>query len=542
MKKCIPLICTLLVLFACNETPEKPRDRTAKAAENSRDTTINAGNSYSDLFLSEGAVEQFIAQQHLNDTIANDLNNFYNSRNLQFAWFTSDGLNQQALSFRTLHDFTDTSSSGGVLDRSLDRLMGNDSLNIRSSDARVIKTELMMTWRFINYLWEKFPNKSEREYALRNLVPSKKQDVIAMAQATLKGSDDKIVTNDWYPSLQKHLKTYLELAKDTNWTRLPYPSKGNKKQDTTILLVKRRFIEMDWLSRKDTSSTSTPDFEAAVKKYQLEHALKADGKVTRGLIDQLNISPTSRLKQILVNLERMKWMPAISREKLILVNIPEFMLHVINGRDSLLSMPVVVGKQGHNTVMFYGSLNHVVFAPYWNLPPSIVEAEVLPQINQNEDYLAEHNMEITGEEDGLPVVRQLPGEKNELGQVKFLFPNSFNIYFHDTPHKDLFKQAKRAYSHGCIRLGEPEKLAKLLLADNEKWTDEKIDSAMNAEKETWVKVSKPVPVLIYYYTARVDDEGKILWRDDIYGRDKEMARRLFTSENNLPPQTIASRK
>jgi murein L,D-transpeptidase YcbB/YkuD len=144
------------------------------------------------------------------------------------------------------------------------------------------------------------------------------------------------------------------------------------------------------------------------------------------------------------------------------------------------------------------------------------------------NYLAKENMEIIGEKDGVPEIRQLPGEKNALGKVKFLFPNSYNIYFHDTPAKSLFEKNKRAFSHGCIRLSEPEKMAQYLLQANPSWDELKIMEAMNAEKEQYVKLKEPVEVFITYYTAWVDENGKLNFRDDIYGHDAKIKKKMFS--------------
>jgi murein L,D-transpeptidase YcbB/YkuD len=177
--------------------------------------------------------------------------------------------------------------------------------------------------------------------------------------------------------------------------------------------------------------------------------------------------------------------------------------------------------------MFNGDLNQVVFSPYWNVPPSIVKDEILPKMASNPDYLSSQNMEEVGTEDGLPKIRQLPGEKNSLGRVKFLFPNSFNIYFHDTPAKSLFEKDKRAYSHGCIRLADPEKMANYLLRNNNEWTPEKINEAMYSDNEKFVRLKKPVPVLITYYTAWVDENGRLNFRDDVYAHDKTSVGKMF---------------
>ncbi len=230
---------------------------------------------------------------------------------------------------------------------------------------------------------------------------------------------------------------------------------------------------------------------------------------------------------MLINLERMRWIPQQPPGNLLLVNIPEFRLHVFDSGKKQFSMNVVVGKEGHNTVIFTDQLKYVVFSPYWNVPSSIVKNEILPSMRRNSNYLARNNMEQTGTSNGLPVIRQKPGGSNALGRVKFIFPNSYNIYFHDTPAKSLFNESSRAFSHGCIRLGEPAKLAEYLLRDQPEWTPEKIKEAMNASKENWVTLKKPVPVFISYFTAWVDSDGLLNFRTDIYGHDKEIAAHLF---------------
>ena len=155
---------------------------------------------------------------------------------------------------------------------------------------------------------------------------------------------------------------------------------------------------------------------------------------------------------------------------------------------------------------------------------------MIPAMEKDPNYLERNNMEITKVVDGLPEIRQKPGAKNSLGKVKFLFPNSFNIYFHDTPVKALFDKDVRAYSHGCIRLAEPGKLANYLLDDDKKWDKNKINEAMNEGTEQYVKLKEPVPVFISYYTAWVDDAGKVQFREDIYGHDKEVSKKMFLNE------------
>jgi murein L,D-transpeptidase YcbB/YkuD len=277
----------------------------------------------------------------------------------------------------------------------------------------------------------------------------------------------------------------------------------------------------------DSSNVFTDTLEMGVKSFQARYGFTPDGVIGAQVLKEMKVPAIVRLEQIMMNLERMRWIPQNSQGRLIIVNIPEFKLHMYDGKQKAFDMNVVVGKVGHNTMMFNGDLNQVVFSPYWNVPESIVEKEILPSLASNPGYLESQNMEQIGMNGDLPDIRQRPGPGNALGKVKFLFPNSFNIYFHDTPSKSLFEKDKRAFSHGCIRLAEPEKMANYVLRDQPEWTPERINAAMNAGTEKFVKVKDPIPVVITYYTAWVDDQGRLNFRDDIYAHDKKLAEKMF---------------
>ncbi|RYD91632.1 MAG: murein L,D-transpeptidase, partial [Sphingobacteriales bacterium] len=232
---------------------------------------------------------------------------------------------------------------------------------------------------------------------------------------------------------------------------------------------------------------------------------------------------TDRIRQLVVNMERSRWLPVSLEGDYLAVNIPEYKLHVYHADSLLWSCNVVVGQDVHKTVIFYGEVKYVVFSPYWNVPPGILNKEVIPGMKRDPNYLSKHRMELTGYSGGLPVVRQKPGAANSLGLVKFLFPNSYNIYLHDTPSKSLFGETARAFSHGCIRVAEPAKLADFLLKDRAEWDTLKIDRAMHAGKEQYVTLKKTVPVFIAYFTAFIDREGRVNFRKDIYQRDEKLA-------------------
>ncbi|AXY76811.1 hypothetical protein D3H65_23680 [Paraflavitalea soli] len=520
------------LVTACNNESRQGGD-TAKGNSNliPRNVSISKADSYSDVFLDSASMESFIAEQKLNDTVSTGMRNFYNARNYQYAWFASDGLTEQALAFRNLYDYTkDSGTTEKRLDRRLEGLMANDSLRVTASNADIRKTELLLTWRYVNYVWEHYSGDKARTAALAQLVPSRKYPVMEMARAVL---DDNESPNKNYKALKQQLATYVAIERKGGWATIPASRKKLKKGsiDTAVVLIKKRLQATGQLPASDTSAVFNDQLITAVKGAQSGYGFTADGVVTPMLIKELNVPVTKRIEQLLVNLERMRWMPAEPSGSLIWVNIPAFKLYVQDGSKQLFNMDIVVGKEGHSTVMFSGNLNQVVFSPYWNLPENIVKKEVLPQIEKNSHYLAENNMEVTGEEDGVPVIRQLPGDKNQLGKIKFLFPNRFNIYFHDTPFKELFNKDKRAFSHGCIRLREPVKLAEYLLVDQPEWTPAKIDSAMNSGKEKYVRVKDPVPVLIYYYTAWVDENNQLQFREDIYGHDERLAKKMFASVN-----------
>ncbi|MBL0355575.1 MAG: L,D-transpeptidase family protein [Chitinophagaceae bacterium] len=209
-------------------------------------------------------------------------------------------------------------------------------------------------------------------------------------------------------------------------------------------------------------------------------------------------------------------------KKYLLINIPDYKLYVLENDSIAFNMNVVVGKSQHKTVVFNDELKYIVFSPYWNVPTSILKKEILPAIRRNRNYLASHNMEWNGGS-----VRQKPGPDNSLGLVKFLFPNSHSIYLHDSPAKSLFNETSRAFSHGCIRVSEPKKLAAYLLRNDPGWNDSSITAAMNNGKEQTVTLSKTVPVFIAYFTAWVDREGRLNFRKDVYSRDSRLLQMIL---------------
>ena len=274
-----------------------------------------------------------------------------------------------------------------------------------------------------------------------------------------------------------------------------------------------------------------------VLAFQAEKGIKADGILGFTTLQALNESPAQLMDKIKVNLERMRWIPEhFFKGEAILVNVPSFELVYHKGVDTLFTTKVIVGTLKHQTPVFTASLSYLVFSPYWNIPPSIARNETLPAIRKNANYLQRNNMEVVNTA-GQPLspsqinwnakpfpylIRQKPGESNALGQVKFMFPNSNNVYLHDTPAKQLFDQDLRAFSHGCIRMAHPRDFAELLLKNSEGWTSEKVGLAMGQDKEKIVNLPYKIPVGIVYFTFWTEANGKPRFFIDIYKRDAEV--------------------
>ena len=509
-----------------------------------RDRSITKANSYSDLFVDSMVVEKFIADKKIPDSLSRRIRSFYNTRNYQFAWFTSNGLTEQARGFWNLHDYHttynhDTLLHSKSLQRTMDNLIAEDDLSVSASNKTFINTELTLTNHFIQYVMNQYEDGYVKRKEMERFIPRKKEDAMYLADSliTKKHKDNKYFEdiNESYKTLKDQLARYYDIAKKGGWPVIPADKKTYKKGTSSpaIASIKRHLSLTGDMPGSDTTQLFNDTLEMGIKNYQRRFGYTPDGIITASLIKDLNVPAQNRVQQILINMERMRWMPSRPSGNLILVNIPEFVLHLYDGKNKVWDINVVVGKEGHNTMMFTGDLNQVVFSPYWNVPPSIVKKEILPALEKDPTYLARNNMEQVGMEGDLPKIRQLPGPDNSLGRVKFLFPNSFNIYFHDTNAKGLFSKDKRAYSHGCIRLEEPEKMANYLLRNQPEWTPEKIEDAMNSGTEKYVKLKDPIPVFITYYTAWVDDAGQLNFREDIYGHDASLATRMFAGNTML---------
>ena len=286
--------------------------------------------------------------------------------------------------------------------------------------------------------------------------------------------------------------------------------------------------------------TKTP---AGIKSFQQHHGLKETGVIDAATKAAIAVPIEARIHQVEMNLERWRWMPEDFGKRHFMVNIPLYHVYAREDGKVVKDIRVVVGKPDHETPIFSETMTTVVFSPYWNIPDSIVEGETAPAMARNPEYLAKNRIEIlrVGQSGSSTVnpkdvnwddpgelkqlaFRQLPGPNNALGHVKFLFPNEYNVYLHDSPAAELFARTGRAFSHGCVRVEEPETLAQYVLRDDPEWTTEKILAAMNAGVEKHVALKEKIPVHIVYFTTWVDDKDGLHFQPDIYGYDtKQLA-------------------
>lgn len=503
-----------------------------------QDTTITPQTAITRLVFDSTYVAHYIQTKDFTKDSSKTLMNFYIGRNFQYAWFNEDGIAEQTRTFWNLRNYyiatnRDNSLRDSIFEETMNQILMDSSFNL--SDTMRAQYEIELTRHFFAYAQYAYAGKIDPQ-TLQWHIPRKKLDLVSLLDSlvTNKGTniDNWAPVNSVFLNLQNKLGDYAAIDEKGGWDTLPIVkktfSKGDK--DSIILKLKHRLQIEDVTYISDSTILFDDSLVNAVNKARDRYGLSMNGKADNTLFKELNVLVEQRMEQILVNMERVRWMPAVDSSLFIVANIPDYKLRVFENYKQVLTMNIVVGTVANNSVIFTDQLKYVVFAPYWNVPYSISKNEIMPAMKRNSNYLTRNKMEITGYNNGVPVVRQKPGPHNSLGLVKFIFPNSYNIYFHDTPSKSLFERDQRAFSHGCIRLQQPFELAKYLLRNQEEWTDEKIKEAMNSSTEKWVTLPKPVQVMITYFTAWVDANGEVHFKKDIYGHDKKLAERLFKSE------------
>lgn len=431
----------------------------------------------------------------------------------------------------------------------------------RPDPATIAALELRFTGLFLQYATDLAagrhdPRRVEEQWYIR--TPKRVIDSMltaALAASTFEEMRAAVVPpQEEYADLAEALRTYRRIDSAGGWPRVPAGDAVTVgERDPRAAVLRRRLVATgDLETAGATDSVYDAELAAAVARFQARHGIDVDSVVGENTLAAMNVPVADRIRQIELNLERLRWVPRRFGERYVLVNIPDYYLHAYDSGRRVLDMRVVVGEEyGGATPVFSDSMSYVVFRPYWNIPQSILAEEILPKAKADPSFLARNNYEIvrsvedpepvslsdiewSGPEDGdFPyLARQKPGGQNALGLVKFMFPNRFAIYLHDTPADHLFQETERAYSHGCIRVEHPVQLAEFVFRGSSQWTEPRIRQAMSAgaEDSRTVGLDSKVPVYIMYLTAFTQD-GQVHFREDLYGMDAAALKQLATDSD-----------
>ena len=492
-----------------------------------------------------------------------DVKKFYDQGGNSLAWIQNDKASPQALSMILL--FQQAALKGLNPDdydasRWDARLAKLQPAAPKASDTDLAHIDLALTvcaMRYISALHVGRVNPQHFKFGL--VVGPKRLDLADMLRTQVLAASDipAVIAQvephyDGYRRAEDALLTYLKMASAGDAPLIPVPQKGvrpgNPFASMPQLVARLRQLP-DLPSNVDVPANSTVYSGAvvgAVKNFQRRNGLDIDGVLGKGTVTQLNVPLKTRVQQLQLTLERYRWIPPDFPKPPIIVNIPEFRLRTMRRQPATyLTMKVVVGRAMRTqTPVFADDMKYVIFRPYWLVPLSIQRNELVPKTRRDPDYLADHGFDvvdgsgdvvpsspasddvISGLRSGALSARQLPGPKNALGLVKFIFPNQYNVYMHGTPEQELFARSRRDFSHGCIRVEDPVALAAWVLRDKPEWTVDKIRATMNGDTTVQVNLDKPIPVLILYSTAVVDPDGEVRFFDDIYGYDASLARAL----------------
>jgi L,D-transpeptidase YcbB len=486
--------------------------------------------------------------------------NFYNSSGYAPAWLRNNEPTQQALAVIDVLKQADAKGLNAEdynSSRWADRLARLRQSPSAADLARFEAALTVCTMRYISDLHIGRVNPQHFKFNL-NVAPKKYDLPLFLRERVIDATDVQAELDQVEPPFAGYKRTllalqrYMELSKQDNGEQLPVPPKpvdaGSPYDGVPRLTALLRLLgDLPSDAAPESSNLYAGPLVDAVKHFQGRHGLTPDGRLGQQTLKQLNVPLSFRVEQLRLTLERWRWVPYAFSQPPIVVNIPEFRLRAYEkGGTIALMMNVIVGKAyRHETPVFERDMKYVVFRPYWNVPPSIQRSEIVPAIRKDRDYIAKKGYEVitpqgtvvtsgTISDDvlqqlsaGKLQVRQKPGPTNALGLVKLIFPNEYNVYLHSTPSQQLFSQSRRDFSHGCIRVEKPAELAAWVLRDNPGWPLDRVRTAMQSGKDNvQVNLTDPVPVLILYGTAVVDEQNEAHFFDDIYGYDADLEKVL----------------
>lgn len=504
------------------------------------------------------------------------LRRFYSRREFLPAWAFDSGLRPETTIFleaihkAELEGLRPEDYHAAKIDALLAVTRHNLELNRPLDPDQLADLDLLLTDAFLLYASHLSAGRAYRG-TIRPEWFIKKQDanlveqlLTALEEAQIKDVLESLhPKSDRYKVLKEYLLQYQKIMKSGGWPGLPSgPDLKKGSQGLRVAALRSRLIvsgDLDEVNEGDEEYFNKT-LEKAVRRFQKRHGLEVDGFAGPATRAALNVPVEERINQIKLNIERWRWLPNDLGRRYILVNIANFELDVVENDQKVLTMRVVVGRKSRPTPVLIGRMPSVELNPYWYIPARIAREDILPKILEDPMYLAKANIrvfeswkadapEIDPEsvdwlkirsENFTPRFRQDPGPSNALGRIKFMFPNKFEVYLHDTPARGLFKKTKRSSSSGCIRIEKPLELAKYLFRSGHGWTGAKILAALNSGKTQILRIPESIPVHILYWTAWVDDAGLLNFRDDIYGRDKPLYEAL--KETPPTPSTVLTGK
>jgi len=485
---------------------------------------------------------------------------FYDDRNNEVAWTRDGSLTKQAGAF--IAAFNQASEKGlDPEDYDASRWPARERKLAGKNPDDFAQFDVAMTiavMRYISDLHIGRVNPSHFDFDIN--IDSKKYDLAEFVSDNAVDAEDvpKLIAgvepnSEQYRKTEAALVHYIDLlrqqpsAKPAPLPDVTKPITVGQTYPAIAALLARLQLEGDAPADEKTPTTYDQPLSDAVKSFQHRHGITEDGKLTEQTVKSLNVPLYCRIVQLQDSLERWRWLPDTYLNARIIVNLPEFVLHAYDANhQQVFTMKVVVGKVlgEHQTPVFAHMMKYLIFRPYWNVPTDIARKELVPHMEANKGYLAAKNFEVTNTKgdvltdytakqvaQGGVMVREKPGPKNSLGLVKFMFPNQYDVYLHSTPATELFDRTRRDFSHGCVRVQEPAKLAAWVLAgqaDADKgasgeWDLDKVTEAMQHGPDNHqVNLKTPIPIVIFYATAFVEDDGHTHFFDDIYGYDAQL--------------------
>ena len=507
------------------------------------------------------------------------LKRFYRKHHYKTLWIKDNEINKEkAHELITLIKNDPTLSKKGLLYNTSIQL--EKTLETNASQEQTLRRELKLTSLYNNFLnhtlygeikWKQFKYKlstlRKRRINgswIKYRAPQRINNLLL--KPDINQTIEAITPKHFgYQALIKGLKKLEKIKENGGWDRLP-PFKKLKlgSSGDIVKKLRARLIQSGDYSvcdenktiAKDDNSSDVPHIhkdalfdvclDKAVKKFQKRHGLAVDGVVGRGTQRALNLSVDDKIRKVLLNIDRIKWLPREEKKRYIVVNLPEFMLHYIEDNQTKQELRVIVGDKRHPTPIFSHHISYIVLNPYWKVPEGIVRREIVPHMVRDPRYLRKQGLEAhrTWDENSRIMntsflywedylygrqkfpyrLMQPPGPKNALGKIKFKFPNRFSVYLHDTPTRHLFKKSFRAYSHGCVRLSQPQKLLETIAGFNKKMNLKRAKKILKGKRKTQLNMSDKLRIHLIYLTAGLNSDGELEFRDDLYHYDKYQKR------------------